>query len=67
MGQLFYLATPNALDTLTSAFFYFSIASDGLKGRVYEVSLADLQNEQDAERSFKKFKLVCEEVRDLIR
>ena len=29
---------------------------------MYEVSLADLQNEQDAERSFKKFKLICEEV-----
>merc|ERR1712107_101990 len=28
----------------------------------YEVSLADLQNENDAERSFRKFKLVCEEV-----
>jgi len=38
------------------------IASDGLKGRVYEVSLADLQNENDAERSFRKFKLICEEV-----
>jgi len=38
------------------------IASDGLKGRVYEVSLADLQNENDAERSFRKFKLVCEDV-----
>merc|ERR1719370_373284 len=38
------------------------IASDGLKGRVYEVSLADLQSESDAERSFRKFKLVCEEV-----
>merc|ERR1712241_1120033 len=37
-------------------------ASDGLKGRVYEVSLADLQNETDAERSYKKFKLSCEEV-----
>merc|ERR1712113_461186 len=35
------------------------LASDGLKGRVYEVSLADLQNEQDAERSYKKFKLSC--------
>merc|ERR1711881_385405 len=34
----------------------------GLKGRVYEVSLADLQNENDAERSFRKFKLICEEV-----
>merc|ERR1712088_597067 len=38
------------------------IASDGLKGRVFEVSLADLQNENDAERSFRKFKLVCEDV-----
>merc|ERR1712020_569355 len=38
------------------------LASDGLKGRVYEVSLADLQNETDAERSYKKFKLSCEEV-----
>merc|ERR1712228_284413 len=38
------------------------IASDGLKGRVYEVSLADLQNENDAERSFRKFKLVCDDV-----
>jgi len=38
------------------------IASDGLKGRVYEVSLADLQAETDAERSFRKFKLICEDV-----
>merc|ERR1739848_460829 len=38
------------------------LASDGLKGRVYEVSLADLQNETDAERSYKKFKLSCEDV-----
>merc|ERR1712001_193475 len=38
------------------------IASDGLKGRVYEVSLADLQNENDAERSFRKFKLIVEDV-----
>merc|ERR1712123_150283 len=38
------------------------IASDGLKGRVYEMGLADLQNENDAERSYRKFKLVCEEV-----
>lgn len=33
-----------------------------MKGRVYEVSLADLQNEPDAERSFRKFKLICEDV-----
>jgi len=35
------------------------IASDGLKGRVFEVSLADLQ---DDETSFRKFKLIAEEV-----
>jgi small subunit ribosomal protein S3Ae len=38
------------------------IASDGLKGRVYEVSLADLKGEEDAERSYKKFRLICEDV-----
>lgn len=38
------------------------IASDGLKGRVFEVSLADLQNDTDAERSFRKFKLIAEDV-----
>merc|ERR1739842_81371 len=38
------------------------IASEGLKGRVFEVSLADLQNENDAERSYRKFKLICEDV-----
>ncbi|GAB6027130.1 40S ribosomal protein S3-1 [Chamberlinius hualienensis] len=35
------------------------IASDGLKGRVFEVSLADLQNDEIA---FRKFRLVAEEV-----
>jgi len=35
------------------------IASDGLKGRVFEVSLADLQKD---ETSFRKFKLIAEEV-----
>ena len=29
------------------------IASDGLKGRVYEVSQADLNNNEDAFRKFK--------------
>jgi len=38
------------------------LASDGLKGRVYEVSLADLQDDNDGERSFRKFKLICEDV-----
>uniref|UniRef100_A0A8C7FVN4 Ribosomal protein S3A n=1 Tax=Oncorhynchus kisutch TaxID=8019 RepID=A0A8C7FVN4_ONCKI len=35
------------------------IASDGLKGRVFEVSLADLQNDEVA---FRKFKLISEDV-----
>lgn len=35
------------------------IASEGLKGRVFEVSLADLQND---EVSFRKFKLCSEDV-----
>merc|ERR1712113_897123 len=35
------------------------IASDGLKGRVFEMSLADLQTDEVA---FRKFRLVAEEV-----
>jgi len=35
------------------------IASDGLKGRVFEVSLADLN---DSEADFRKFRLICEDV-----
>ncbi|KAI5706848.1 hypothetical protein M8J76_015638 [Diaphorina citri] len=38
------------------------IASEGLKHRVFEVSLADLQSDQDAERSFRKFRLIAEDV-----
>nr|ADI50268.1 S3a protein [Antheraea pernyi] len=38
------------------------IASEGLKGRVFEVSLADLQADSDAERSFRKFRLIAEDV-----
>ncbi|XP_060532958.1 small ribosomal subunit protein eS1 [Cylas formicarius] len=38
------------------------IASEGLKGRVFEVSLADLQNDNDAERSYRKFRLIAEDV-----
>ncbi|XP_055111690.1 small ribosomal subunit protein eS1-like [Symphalangus syndactylus] len=37
------------------------IASDSLKGRVFEVSLADLQNDEVA---FRKFKLIAEDVQD---
>lgn len=36
------------------------IASDFLKGRVYEVSLGDLMKNSDAE--FRKFRFICEEV-----
>lgn len=35
------------------------LASDGLKGRVYECALADLNDDENA---FRKFKLICEEV-----
>lgn len=38
------------------------IASEGLKSRVFEVSLADLQSDSDAERSFRKFRLIAEDV-----
>lgn len=38
---------------------HLGIASDGLKGRVFEVSLADLQNDEVA---FRKFKLITEDV-----
>merc|ERR1712029_915016 len=38
------------------------IASEGLKGRVFECSLADLQGEKDAERSYRKVKLLIEEI-----
>lgn len=41
---------------------FLEIASEGLKHRVFEVSLADLQNDTDAERSFRKFRLVAEDV-----
>lgn len=45
-------------------YFYFlkiEIASDALKGRVFEASLGDLI-ELDAEDSYRKFKLICEDV-----
>ncbi|ESN97662.1 hypothetical protein HELRODRAFT_185887 [Helobdella robusta] len=45
--------------TIVSRTVGTKIASDGLKGRVFEVSLADLQND---EITFRKFKLMSEEV-----
>ena len=41
--------------------YYTEIASDGLKGRVYDVSLADLQGGEEV--AFRKFSLICEDVR----
>ena len=40
-------------------FFKKEIASDGLRGRVFEVSLGDLN---ENEESFRKFKLIVEEI-----
>lgn len=39
---------------------YLEIASENLKGRVFEVSISDLQEDLDAERAFRKFNLVAE-------
>lgn len=39
------------------------LAADGLRNRVFEVSLADLQNDTtDAERAFRKFRLIVEDI-----
>lgn len=50
--------------TFSYQFFFCltEIASEGLKFRVFEVSLADLQDDNDAERSFRKFRLIAEDV-----
>lgn len=36
------------------------LAADGLKGRIFETNLADLNNEE--EHGFRKIKLSCEDV-----
>lgn len=46
--------------TLVSRTVGTKVASDALKGRVYEVSLADLQKSEN--ESYRKIKLKCEEV-----
>lgn len=55
-------ANRNVGKTLVNRTQGTKIASEGLKHRVFEVSLADLQNETDAERSFRKFRLIAEDV-----
>ncbi|CAD7673433.1 unnamed protein product [Nyctereutes procyonoides] len=51
--------TRNIGKTLVTRTQGTKIASDGLKGHVFEVSLADLQNDEVA---FRKFKLITEDV-----
>ena len=51
----------NNMDCLLTDFFLlFQIASEGLKHRVFEVSLADLQG--DEEHAFRKIRLRAEDV-----
>lgn len=46
---------------MLSFFHLIEIASDALKGRVFEASLGDLIKLDD-EDSYRKFKLICEDV-----
>ena len=49
---------------LSYAYFTLEIASEGLKGRVFEISLADL-NGGDESQGFRKIRLVVEDVQGL--
>lgn len=53
--------TRNAGKTIISRTAGNKIASEGLKGRVFEVSLADL-NGGDEAQGYRKIRLVCEDV-----
>jgi small subunit ribosomal protein S3Ae len=53
-------AERNAGKTLITRTQGTKIASDGLKGRVFEISLADLNKDED--QTFRKVKLCCEDV-----
>jgi small subunit ribosomal protein S3Ae len=53
--------TKNAGKTLITKTTGIKIASEGLKGRVFELSLADL-NGGDESQAFRKISLVCEDV-----
>ena len=54
-------ATREAGKTLITKTKGTKIAADGLRGRVFEVSLADL-NGGDEEQGFRKIKLIAEEI-----
>jgi small subunit ribosomal protein S3Ae len=53
-------AERNAGKTLITRTQGTKIASEGLKGRVFEISLADLNKDED--QTFRKIKLCCEDV-----
>ena len=55
-----YFAKRNAGLTLITKTIGQKIASEEMMGRVFEVSLADLNNDED--QAFRKMKLVCEDV-----
>ncbi|KAF8820253.1 ribosomal protein RPS3A [Cardiosporidium cionae] len=46
--------------TLVTKSAGIKLATDGLRGRVYEVNLADLNSDED--QSFRKMKLICEDI-----
>merc|ERR1719498_1432220 len=56
-----YFSVKNCGKTLITRTTGTKIASEGLKGRVFELSLADL-NGGDESQAFRKIKLVCEDV-----
>lgn len=56
--------TRNAGKTIISRTQGTKIASEGLKGRVFEISLAEL-NGGDESQAFRKVRLVCEDVQGL--
>mmetsp|Transcript_6647 Transcript_6647/g.4985 ORF Transcript_6647/g.4985 Transcript_6647/m.4985 type:complete len:267 (-) Transcript_6647:123-923(-) len=56
--------TRNAGKTIISRTQGTKIASEGLKGRVFEISLAEL-NGGDENQAFRKIRLVCEDVQGL--
>ena len=60
LGDILALVPTPIVCVATDVVRFLGIASDFLKGRVYEVSLGDLSN---TEAEFRKFRLICEEVK----
>lgn len=53
---------PDKVVTCSFNSFFVEIAADSLKGRVFEISLADLQNKSSGE-AWRKMKVQIEEVK----